>query len=81
VGNANIYLTDENGNRYSSQEIGGAFGADIPAGLKPNETLTGWHRFSAPSGLLDRLSTNTLDLIGSLTLHYPNHQPIVFSLR
>jgi plastocyanin len=81
AGNTNIYLTDESGERYASLEVGGAFGADVPAGLKPNETLTGWHRFSAPPDLLDRLSTGTLDSLGVLTLHYPNHQPIVFTLR
>lgn len=81
VGDPNIYLTDESGNRYASLEVGGAFAADLPDGLKPNETLTGWHRFSAPPDLLDRLSTNTLGTVGSLTLHYPNHEPIVFNLR
>jgi plastocyanin/predicted amidophosphoribosyltransferase len=80
VGDSGIYLTDESGERYSSLEVGGAFGADLAQGLKPNETMTGWHRFSVP-GLLDRLSTNTLDGLGTLTLHYPNHGPIEFRLQ
>jgi len=81
VGDPNIYLTDESGNRYASLEVGGAFAADLADGLKPNETVTGWHRFSAPPDLLDRLSTDTLDTVGPLALHYPNHEPIVFTLR
>jgi hypothetical protein len=69
-GNSQIYLTDEQGNATTSAEAGGLFGRDIASGLPPGATFYGWHRFRLPD----------LKYRGTLTLHYPFHGEISFSL-